>query len=355
MKRPFRTFAALTFLTSTSVFAQEPRLTIDRVSYSGDMCPQGSVAQYVSADQQVFTIIYDQFTLHNQGAQGRTNEVVGKCQLKLKLGLTPGWVMALPELEVRGYARLDRGIKGSQRVYYSFVGEYSPMAWQDFVGPMDDNYKFESHITPARLAWSACSGQDGINLELISMGLLTSRGPGEGLLTVDTTDGNFEQNYTVRFLPCSESPKLLASRQTIYRFIHPRNGNHVLSGDPGEASRLMQQGYRSEGGMFHTLRLGTDPSLHRVYRMRNPNNDFRYLSTNLVEISYLKSLGWTDDNISMGAVFAHPTGGMIPIYRVYNSQIGSHLFTSNQGERDALLRIPATVWQDHGILGYTMP
>jgi hypothetical protein len=350
--------ASIIFGVTYIANAENPEFGIDSLTYSGDACPTNSIATYISSDRQVFTVTYDEFTVSSIGSTipGQRIEAGTSCHLKLGIRVPVGWAMALPKVTVDGFVRLDLDARASQRVFYSLVGEYLPMAWQDFVGPIEKNYSFDSHVPPQRLAWSPCSdGLSLIQLELISMGLISTRGGAQGVLTVDTTDGEFVQHYQPRWVACGESPKLKANTISVYRAYQTQEGFHFFTTDVKEYDGLKRRSrWRGEGAMFRVFNRQADPGTLPVVRLKNPTTQRIYLSADGGEIRHLISLGWIRENIDFGYVFTREMPGLVPIYRLYNRSNGAHYFTVNQAEVRQLLGAPNTIWEQHAHLGYTV-
>ena len=83
-----------------------------------------------------------------------------------------------------------------------------------------------------------------------------------------------------------------------------------------------------------------------MYRVYNPNNGSHLFTKNKAERDLLIPLGWADEGIAWTA----PVCSNIPVYRLYNPNSGEHHYTKNAEERDILVGLG---WNDEGIGWYS--
>ena len=63
------------------------------------------------------------------------------------------------------------------------------------------------------------------------------------------------------------------------------------------------------------------------------------------------TLGWRLEKIE-GFIYDAPQGNTVEVFRLYNSRVGTHLFTESAAVRDAVLRAFPTEWSQHASLGF---
>ncbi|MEN9835429.1 MAG: hypothetical protein RL011_1622 [Pseudomonadota bacterium] len=134
------------------------QIGIAEVNYRGTGCPTGSVASNVASDGQAMTLVFSQFGV-DTSVRGGWPMRKG-CNIELTLRRQPGWQYSLIGVDIRGYANLQAGAVGVQKVAYSF-GRMTKRAVDRLriVGPFDDNFANHSDIGLGDGEWSPC-GQD---------------------------------------------------------------------------------------------------------------------------------------------------------------------------------------------------
>ena len=155
-----------------------------------------------------------------------------------------------------------------------------------------------------------------------------------------------------------------------YRAYNPTVGSHFFTASQAEFEGALRGGYQDEttgSSGFEILAEAADGAVP-LFRLYNLQTGRHYYTANALERDYLVGLvpapasgpdtrttGWRDEGIA-GYIYTGDVAGTTPIYRLYNSQTGSHLFTENTAVRDAVLAIPGgdgqpRPWQDHGVVG----
>ncbi|MBI5759605.1 MAG: VCBS repeat-containing protein, partial [Planctomycetales bacterium] len=87
-----------------------------------------------------------------------------------------------------------------------------------------------------------------------------------------------------------------------------------------------------------------------VFRLYNPNSGTHYYTANPDERDALQQLGWRYER-DEGFLSTQPGDGLTLVYRLYNRRAGTHLFTANDEERDSVLGLSPD-WELHDDLGY---
>lgn len=128
---------------------------------------------------------------------------------------------------------------------------------------------------------------------------------------------------------------------------------NILRGNPGS-------GYRDEttGRIgFVVLNFNFGTPLTPLFRLYNSTIGYHYYTTNLSERNYLVGLGWRYER-DEGFIFTRPptpidpTLGATPveIFRMYNRNSGTHLLTHDPAVKTAVLLLPG--WELHASLGF---
>lgn len=82
-----------------------------------------------------------------------------------------------------------------------------------------------------------------------------------------------------------------------------------------------------------------------MYRLRNPNSGEHFYTSNNTEKDRLVRAGWDYEGIGLVA----PSKGQ-PVYRLYNPNSGAHHYTISVNEKNNLKRAG---WRDEGIGWYS--
>lgn len=81
-----------------------------------------------------------------------------------------------------------------------------------------------------------------------------------------------------------------------------------------------------------------------VYRVYDKNAGTHLFTTNKKEVAHLVSVGWRDKRLAWFTVTN--VSGTTPVYRVYNKNSGEHLYTISKAERDNVVRAG---WKSEGV------
>ncbi len=93
-------------------------VTIQRVVYNGNGCPQGSVATSISSDRTTITHTFDKFQVYT-GPGIAAAERSRNCKTGVQLSYPSGYQFSVANATYHGIARLDPGVTG--RLYSSYM------------------------------------------------------------------------------------------------------------------------------------------------------------------------------------------------------------------------------------------
>ncbi len=188
-------------------------------------------------------------------------------------------------------------------------------------------------------------------------------------IRVRTTDAHgyyFEQPFTISVTSGQPTPT--------YRAYNPTIDSHFFTTNQAEFQAAIANGYldeTSDSSGFELLN-APDPNATEVYRLYNISTGQHYYTTNRRERDFLvaivplpasgpdtRVLGWRDEGIT-AYLFTSQQPNTLPIFQLYNSNSGTHLYTESTATRDAVLAIPGAAgqpspWSLQGILGYGYP
>lgn len=99
--------------------------------------------------------------------------------------------------------------------------------------------------------------------------------------------------------------------------------------------------------------------MHRAYNP-DPAHPVHVFTTSNLEFNVVLNAGWNDESTNVPGfnVTLGPVAGLLPLHRLYNIGNGQHYYTANDGERDALLALPHdahTGWVFEKEEGYISP
>lgn len=133
------------------------------------------------------------------------------------------------------------------------------------------------------------------------------------------------------------------TRIDVFRFYNPTVGGHLYTADVEEKNTVDENiNFISEGTGFSALsRLDEEiDNSVSVYRFFNSQLGSHFFTTSEIEKSHVESL---DNFIFEGTgfrAFNIDTSATIPIYRFFNKISGGHFFTANENEKNMVMEIP---------------
>lgn len=191
-------------MVGTTAFGQSPpadQVYIQNLSYAGTGCPAGTASSYISPDAQAFTIAFDQFVAVT-GPSVSFVESRKNCRLLVDLRFPQGWTYAIFRADYRGFAALDRYVYGLQRSYYYFQGTLNQVPLRTTLrGPYNNDYLISDTLGLETVVWHPCGARRALNIDSSVQVRSYSYGS-QGLMTVDSIDGEVEHTYHVRWRRC---------------------------------------------------------------------------------------------------------------------------------------------------------
>ena len=201
-------------LASLPLYSQEAdapaNFRVKAINMFGEGCEKGHASLAISADNQAFTAIFDDFTVDLAG----TAMVKKNCRLWFDTEQDSGWEFAIVGVTARGYASLDEGVTGRQGLNYG-SGSLQERERSAIVlhGPFNDDYTNAATVAPSDVAFSGCKarvGPEAARTRDFVIGaaiVLRSQRPGAaGLLTVDSLDGKMQMVYDIVWRRCGSHP-----------------------------------------------------------------------------------------------------------------------------------------------------
>lgn len=206
-------------VVSPALGAPSGQLGIRAISYRGTGCPQGSVVSDLASDGQAMTLLFSQFGVDTSTRGGWPMRKA--CNIDLTMATAPGWQYSLVGVDIRGYANLQPGVVGVQKVAYTF-GRQNKRAVDRLrlVGPFDDNFANHSDIGIFDSEWSPCSRRAPISRFTLRVviNVRPQRGFSDddgdtdgrqrgavypfGFMTVDALDGGIVHRYQIAYRRC---------------------------------------------------------------------------------------------------------------------------------------------------------
>ena len=176
-----------------------------------------------------------------------------------------------------------------------------------------------------------------------SMGLITSDGS-NSLTNPDTRMGAFTlyarlkgDSYWLSLqsskLPACTNPSDPTTTVCVWRLYNQATKQYVFTPSTTERNSYFAQGYSFESvGFFGRIKTKPMNGQLPVYGLIKPSGG-SFMTTNKTEYSNLLAAGWTNKGILFYADRIGANSGY-PVYRLYNSQTGTHFWTENIAERN---------------------
>ena len=134
----------------------------------------------------------------------------------------------------------------------------------------------------------------------------------------------------------------------IFRLYNPNSGEHVYTMNLAEKVNLTQLGWGYEGVLADSYYNypGVNYTKIPVYRLYNSQSGQHLYTKNTYEVSSLRTKGWSNEGIVFYDSSNCPPGSILTVYRRYNPNNGQYFFTNNFIEAAYLDSIG---WQNEGI------
>ena len=189
-------------LGATSAYSgSAPReVRVKSVTSSGTGCPAGSVAYNLSSDRKAFTLMFDEY-IAEVGPGLSKSDGRKFCDVLVDFKVPHGWSYSIYTVDYRGFADLDRGIRGYQQTDYFFQGQRGSARMRThFKGPMADDYEVRDELDLEAMVWAPCGGSRALHMK--TQVYLRKRGNKEGILTLDSMDNEVRQIYGIQWKRC---------------------------------------------------------------------------------------------------------------------------------------------------------
>lgn len=198
--------------------------------------------------------------------------------------------------------------------------------------------------------YNALKGWDAVDTKTLMGG--TDSGPNESYVFLTFTVTKIASDLSVKL---SDDVTLTFSTVEsnsvdMFRMYNPNSGEHFYTADAKERTTLDEAGWNYEGIGWTAPKTSSTP----VYRLYS-GTDHHY-TTDKAERDNLIKVGWKDEGIG----WYSDDSKSVPLYRQFNPYVeptaptnnsGSHNYTTNSEERDALVKVG---WRDEGIAWYGM-
>lgn len=148
--------------------------------------------------------------------------------------------------------------------------------------------------------------------------------------------------------PSSEEPTAVKGKKTLYRLYNSSTGEHLYTQSLEERNQLLTRREWNDEGQGWSA---PEESDFPIYRLLNPNTSDHHYTRDYNEYLTLQNLGWTGEGIGLYSTSSSDPN-RVELYRLYNPNatgVGSHHYTADKAERDALVRLG---WKYEGIAWY---
>ena len=169
----------------------------------GTGCNLGTVALNISSDRQAFTLSFSEFFAEITAGSGLT-EAMSQCRVLFNTEQDAGWEYGVLGVNVRGAAFLDAGVRGRQVINFGALNR-DGRSVLDLQGPVEQDYIHSDQASLQNVRWTGCRRNDNrqkdfaVNTRLV---LNSSSPDAQGLMTVDSIDGEIKQIYDLVWRRC---------------------------------------------------------------------------------------------------------------------------------------------------------
>ncbi|EQL32629.1 hypothetical protein BDFG_05174 [Blastomyces dermatitidis ATCC 26199] len=174
------------------------------LTHGGTGCPSNSVSHILSDDRTVMTLIFDEYVA-SIGPDVPITDSRKNCQLNINLRYPGGFQYSIFSADYRGYARLDKGVRGVQKSTYYFSGQTKQASTMtEWNGPMDKDYLLHDETDHTSIVWSPCGANGALNINS-QIRLTSGNRNARGVLSTDSIDASVKQIVHVRWQKCKQA------------------------------------------------------------------------------------------------------------------------------------------------------
>lgn len=152
----------------------------------------------------------------------------------------------------------------------------------------------------------------------------------------------------------------------VYRAFNPNANFHFFTTNKGQFDNAVAAGYRDEAGGRPAFSVQSEqtPTATPLFRLYNLERGFHYYTINKAEADMLAALvpaptsgpdnrttGWRFEGIE-GYMYSGSTDQTTTLYRLYNNDSGTHLFTEDEAQKNAILTAFPGIWVEHSPVGF---
>ncbi len=191
---------ALSTLASVGHAGPLDEVFIRGISYGGPGCQQGTVGQLLASDKQSFTLLFDSY-IAEIGPGVARKEARKFCQVSIDLHIPQGYSYTVGTFDTRGWAKLDRGVSGTQTSKYYFDNTREGKFSTRIDGAYDNDFLLTDRIGIDTMVWSRCGENRLLNIKT-EVELKSSNRNAAGVMGVDSIDGKVAQVYGFQWKRC---------------------------------------------------------------------------------------------------------------------------------------------------------
>lgn len=179
------------------------QVSIQRITYAGKGCRQGTVSGNIAFDARAFTLTFNDF-IAELGPNVPRGANSTHCTVTVDIRIPQGWSYTLFNADFRGYVALDAGARADLRTSYYFQANRNQTVRfnQQFRGYTEENFFKRDTVGIEDTVWSTCGRNRALNIETTVD--LSNQGSQQrqGLFAIDSIDGSFTQVFGIRWMRC---------------------------------------------------------------------------------------------------------------------------------------------------------
>jgi hypothetical protein len=144
------------------------------------------------------------------------------------------------------------------------------------------------------------------------------------------------------------------SKVPMFRAYNPNANYHFFTTSRGEYDNAVRSGFLPEDISFYVYPTKSLPTLTALYRLRNPTTGRHRYAASAGERDDLVRDSWIYEK-EEGFLFSTSQPGTVELFKLYNNDSGTHLFTVSPAEKDSILSRFPGIWVQHNSVGFVFP
>ncbi|KAK0724417.1 hypothetical protein B0H67DRAFT_632102 [Lasiosphaeris hirsuta] len=173
-------------------------VTVKGVSLLGSGCPAGTADVQIDATGTLLEVTFSEYIIQT-GPGTRASDWRKNCKLTINLAYNEGFQFATLATEMRGFAQIPKGSRGTCTNVFDFTGESGQTQYSISL-PGEREGPFSLKADPDLVSWSPCGGTTAILNQNTQCNISPTQS--QALIAVDRISGKITVSVSLEWRKC---------------------------------------------------------------------------------------------------------------------------------------------------------